>query len=271
MMKRAALLIVLVAGSAAAGCSREVRHDGPPGGELPDARAALVSAVGAAIGLDAGLSTLLFSEHDADVSGLVGGRVRAVRAELGDAVRAGDILAVLEDDREAAQLASATATLELARAQHDRAVELRQADLATEADLEIARYRLHAAEAALREAQVALEHTRIRAPFAGAISHRAVRFGQTVRAGDVLFRVTALRPLRAQVRVPERDAVGLRRGQALSLRGLSGEEIGATIARVAPAVDPVSGTIELLVDVPDPGALRPGSAVTVVLTRAASQ
>ena len=213
--------------------------------------------------------TVLYSERDVEVTARMRGVVRAQLAELGDAVAQGAILAMLEDERETASLHSAQAALELARNERIRAIQLRKSEMITQAELDGAVYREKAADAAVRDALVRLGYTRVRAPFAGSVTQRMVRAGQTVNEGDPLFRVTAPRPLRAMLRLPELEARGLAIGQALSLHADDGSAIQTRVARISPAVDPASGTIEVLLDVPAPASLRPGSTVTLELSRTA--
>jgi multidrug efflux pump subunit AcrA (membrane-fusion protein) len=100
------------------------------------------------------------------------------------------------------------------------------------------------------------------------VTRRHTGMGRPVREGEPLFRVTALQPLKAVARLPERDARGLRRGTVAALLDDAGGEIRAVISRIAPAVEPGSGTVEVLFDVPRPGTLLPGSSATVRLDRA---
>jgi RND family efflux transporter MFP subunit len=188
-----------------------------------------------------------------------------VAVEIGDVARVGQLLATLRDEQEQAALEAAAAALELARLEHERAAQLHERNMVTQAELDQATYRHRAAAAALREAEVRLEYTRIRAPFDGVVTRRFVRVGQSVEAREPIVRVTELRPLRSLLRVAEVEAKSLVPGQVLSLRGLAGEQVEGRISRIAPAVDPLSGTVEVLVEVPDPRGLRPGSTVTFEL------
>jgi RND family efflux transporter MFP subunit len=193
-----------------------------------------------------------------------------IGAELGDQVRAGQELARLEDDEEQAAVAVATAAHDLTRLEYDRAAQLAENGMATRAELETATYRLRAAESALRDAEIRLAYTRVTTPFAGAITRRFVRVGQLVEMGEPLFRTTALSPLRALLRIPELEAQSLATGQPVTFHGVGAQEATGRILRVAPAVDPVSGTVEVLVDVAEPRGMRPGSAVRARLERRAS-
>jgi membrane fusion protein, multidrug efflux system len=251
----------------------------------PDVEAGDVPAEvrGAALGLTAvpppgrvaeaaGYSAVLYSDHDADVAARKDGMLLRLSAELGDAVGAGQSVAQLEDVRERARLAAATAALELVRAEHERAEAMRGAAIISAAEYESVLYRLRTAEAALREAEVELEMTRIAAPFAGVVTRRYSSLGRSVRAGEPLYRITALQPLRAVVRVPEREARLLQVGAGAVLRSDATDPptlVEAAVARISPAVDPGSGTVEVLLVVPQPGPLRPGSTALATFTAAA--
>jgi RND family efflux transporter MFP subunit len=208
-------------------------------------------------------TAVLFSDLDAEVGARIAGVVLQVAVDLGDAVREGDVLLVLDDTGERARVAAATAAHDLARTEFRRAEELVQKGFLTQAQLDEATFRLRSTEAALRVAEIALEHTRVIAPFTGVITRRMAGRGRPVREGEALFRVTALQPLRASVRVPERDAYGLSPGAAAVLLAGDGSRIDARLQRISPATDPQSGTVEVLLEVRHPGPLRPGSSAIV--------
>ena len=213
------------------------------------------------------LPALVYSDLDAEITARAAGVISRVAAELGDAVRARQVLAVLEDARETARLEAARAAVERARAEHARVESMHKSNVITQADLDEARYQLSTAEAALRIAEVDLEHTRVLAPFAGVVTRRYAGQGRPVVEGEPLFRVTALQPLRALARLPEREARGLRRGTVGLLVADDGVEVEATVIRIAPAVDPGSGTVEVLFSIPRPGPFLPGSSATLRLAR----
>jgi RND family efflux transporter MFP subunit len=281
----AVLLVILVP---LAGCSREIDVEPvvssallatPPVADLAPPPAAAPGARTEASPEERGpewrasrspgeLSSVLYSEHDAEITTRGSGVVASIAVELGDPVRAGQLLAVLRDEAEQAAVEAAQAALDLALLEHERSSRLLEQSLITRAEVDQTAFRLRSAEASVREARVRLEYTRVRAPFDGAVTRRFVRVGQSVEEGDPLVRVTALQPLRVLVRVPELASLNLAPGQAVSLRSLSNSSIQGRIARVAPAVDPVSGTVEVLISIANPGGLRPGSTVAVELPSA---
>jgi RND family efflux transporter MFP subunit len=272
----AALALLLLASG---GCSREVRADLDALPEsittrlsaadpAPDPAPAATSSWAPAPADDRlTLTSVLYSENDSDVGARSAGVVQRYLVDLGDRVEAGQLLAVLQDEREIAAVSAARAAQELAELEHERARRLMEENVITRAEMDQAVYRLRATQAAAEEAAVRLEYTRIRAPFDGVVTRRYIRVGQGVEERAPLFRVTALRPLRALLRVPEVDAVRVAPGQAIRLRDLEGAEVIGAVARISPAIDPASGTVEVLVEIADPGRLRPGSAVSVDLSR----
>jgi RND family efflux transporter MFP subunit len=208
------------------------------------------------------VSSVLYSERDAEVAARVHGVLEAIYVELGDRVAAGQLLARLHDEEERANVEYARVAVDLAALEHERATRLAELQVIAPVEMEEAEYRLRAARARLQESEVRLEFTEVRAPFAAVVTRRYVREAQALERGDPLFRVTTLRPLRAVARVLELDAQALRPGQSVLLRGLDGRHGEGVIARIAPAVEAASGTIEVLIDVPDPAGLPPGAAVT---------
>jgi hypothetical protein len=95
------------------------------------------------------------------------------------------------------------------------------------------------------------------------VTGRTARVGRLVSAGDSLFRLTALSPVLAAVRVPEASAFGIRVGAEAEVRGPRGERAAARVVRASPAIDPASGTREVVLQLVRGDRLPPGSSVTV--------
>ncbi len=105
-----------------------------------------------------------------------------------------------------------------------------------------------------------LVDTVVAAPFKGQIQNRDVAVGTYVQPGQTLFTLTRLSPIRFRGAVPERYAHQLKVGQEVRLRiDLSQQEFVVKIARVSPALDPLSRslTFEALIENADQ-SLRSG-------------
>jgi hypothetical protein len=91
------------------------------------------------------------------------------------------------------------------------------------------------------------------------------RVQRLVSPGDSLFRVTALAPVLAAVRVPEAAAAGLRVGAPARVLTAGGGSGSGRIVRASPVLDAASGTREIIVQLAPGGPVTPGSSVTVQL------
>lgn len=226
----------------------------------PPAGSAIADTVTVAVPL--ALPAQLYVEHDAVVYARSTGLIQSVDADLGAPVRAGSLLAQLEDTQQTIRLARMQDSLDMLSRAAARVRELAGRGGATPADSEQAESELHQAQLNVRQAERDLNLTRVVAPFAGVVSARFARPGRLASPGDSLFRVTALGPLLAAVQVPEADAGALRVGSPVEIVAGSSVAPGRVI-RAAPVVDAASGTRRYIVRVVQKPGLLPGAAVTV--------
>jgi RND family efflux transporter MFP subunit len=240
----------------------------------------------------------LVVDRQANVVAERDGRVVEVSAEIADHVAKGQVLALL-DSRELAALRAAAAervvslkaeVREWKAEQEVDAADLRRADIMRadsimdQEDWEHVKYKLQetiaevarfeadesVAEFQLRALDVQMERSRITAPFAGVVGRRSVDVGQEVRNGDVLFWVTAERPLHILFTIPESELRFFHNGTRLELTTSVYPEIHqtATVRRVSPVVDPSSGSIEVIGDLDRPSPLlKPGMSMQIHLDR----
>lgn len=196
----------------------------------------------------------------------VGGIVARVTVDAGDAVRAGQVLAVLdlrEIDavRAKAQVAVDKATRDLARLR-----TLFADSVVTRAQLQDAESALAAAEADLAAASVNREYALITAPGAGRVLRRTANVGTLVAPGQEVVRVANdTRGRVVRLGVSDRDAVRLRPGQRAEVRfdALPERVFDGRVALVGAATDLRSGTVPVEVAVPGAEALPSGAVATV--------
>lgn len=211
------------------------------------------------------LPSQLYVEHDAAVLARSSGMVQAIMADIGTTVAAGQELARLESVDQEIALAQAKEKLARTKQTLDRQRALTTAGVVTQADSEQVEFEYREAELALRKAQRDFDLTRITAPFGGVVTSRAARVQRMVNPGDSLFRVTALSPILAAVRVPETGATGLKVGAQAEVLASGGMSAHARVIRASPVLDAASGTRELVLEIQSGSRLRPGGAVTVQL------
>jgi RND family efflux transporter MFP subunit len=212
------------------------------------------------------LPSQLYVEHDATIYARSAGIVESVLVDLGAQAAAGQPLARLESADQRIALDQARDKFNNSRQVVERQRALKTAGIITQADSERVEYEHRAAILELRKAQRDYDLTRIVAPFAGLVTGRTVRVGRLVGPGDSLFRLTALRPILAAVRVPEASAAGISVGTEAEVVGLDGAKAHARVIRASPILDAGSGTREMILQLtPAARRLAPGSSVTVRL------
>ena len=239
----------------------------------------------------------LVVEQQSDVVAERDGRVTAVKVDIGDHVRRGQLLALLDDRaleaaraEKAAKIASLRAQIQSWEAeQKSNQADLRRADAMraekildeedwehvqyklTETIAQVARYKADelAAEAELHSAEVELTQSRVTAPFDGVIGRRSIHEAQGVKKGDPLFWVTAQAPLRILFTVPESAMASFPRGARLELTTADYPHLKqpASVSRVSPVVDPASGSIEVIGSLERSSPLlKPGMSMQVKLS-----
>ncbi len=203
----------------------------------------------------------LETESDAMVISKTAGVVEKIFVEEGQLVRAGDLLAQLEDEKETFKLEQAQATLNQLEGDYQRNKELFAKNLVSAEIYERSRYAYEAQLATYKLAKLERDYTSIRAPFDGIIAERSIKVGTMVQVNDQVFRVVDYGRLKAILHVPEIELAQLRVGQQakLTVDALPDEHFAGRLDLISPIVDPATGTVKVTVEI-DQGrqVLRPG-------------
>jgi cobalt-zinc-cadmium efflux system membrane fusion protein len=206
------------------------------------------------------------------ISSPLQGRVVEVRAHLGDRVKAGDVLLVVDSPdiaqayseyvKEDSDLQYATRSHELAKDLYENKAlplkDLKQAEnelVKARAEFRRAKERLLSLRIPAEELTKPLDKQKItsrfemKSPLAGVVVERAVTPGQSVGgdAGQVLFTVADLDMLQVVADVYERDLALVKEGQyaKVNVEAYPGVDFPATVAAIGDVVDPASRTIKL--------------------------
>ncbi len=196
------------------------------------------------------------------------GTVLEVKVELGETVKAGQLLARIEDRAARDAFHSAQSALRasshevtLAQRQLERTERLVKAGALAERELETAQLEASAVEARrdqaraqLAQARTQLDATTVTAPMDGVVSERAVNAGDVVSPGAPLFTVIDPSSMRLTAAAPS-EAIGrlaVGRPVSFTVRGYGDQRFTGTIEHISPAVDPVTRQLTVLVDIPNP-------------------
>ncbi len=209
-------------------------------------------------------SATLRADRQATVIARTRGVVERLAVEEGDKVASGQPLASLENEEQRIAAARARSTEEKARRDFERLSGLQEQGLVSVDEYEASRQAAEDASHALELAELELSRTVIRAPIAGTVVTRHLDVGATVSDGTPVYDLADIDPLYADVNIPERHVTSLRPGQEVRLTAdATGTVANALIERIAPAVDPATGTVKVTVAVTGDSGLRPGAFVRV--------
>ena len=203
----------------------------------------------------------LVADHEAQVASKATGVLIKVLVEEGQTVQQGQLLAELDNSSATASVAQAEAQMNKADATFAYAEQSIKKQLISKREYDQANFDMQTQKAALQTARLQLAYTRITAPVSGVIAERAVKVGNLIQVNQNLFRIVGMDPLQAVLNVPERQLGILKAHQAVQLEAdaLPGKRFTGNILRIAPVVDPASGTFRVTCEFHDKtGALKPG-------------
>ncbi len=241
---------------------------GPPGGGR--SAAVPVEVVEIATGpIAAFIETngALEAEREVDIVARIGGPITEILTEEGEMVRAGEPIARIDDTEARAQVEIARVALEQAEVAWKRAEASFEQQVVSQEVYDSALSAFESARAQLQGNQIQYSWTQIEAPFDGLIIERAIKFGETVTAGQRLFRISDFDPLLCHIAVPERDMTRVAPGQAarIEVEAYPDEEFRGRVLRVSPVVDPATGTVRVTLEVDRERRLSPGMFANVRL------
>lgn len=206
------------------------------------------------------------------------GRIVRLTADVGERVRDGQALAVLESP-EVGQVRAeehrAEALVKIARENYDRERRLEQQGISSRKELLDAEAELRRAEADLLSARETLRalgagngeggRFALTAPFAGAVVARDASLGEMASPADQLFTIANLDRLWIELDVYERDLARIARGQRVDVTTAAypNRAFPGTIVYVGDILDPQKRTVRARVEIPNADrALRPGMFAT---------
>jgi RND family efflux transporter MFP subunit len=247
-------------------------HSQAPG--VPVAEVA-VRPVGAGMALDGTLQAVKQSTLSAQASG----RIAQLNVKAGDQIRAGQVLAVIDDRvtqagvaQAQAGVAQAEAQLHNAEAQVQRTRDLRAQGFISQAALDTAEAQFRAAQAGAAQARagatqssLAQGFTRLTAPYDGYVLSTHAQAGDLAAPGVPVLTVYAPQPLRAVVHVPASRAALAQDAKRIEVQLPNGQWVAPASRTRLPAADPVSQTIEWRLDLSAQDAAQqvPGQQVQV--------
>lgn len=190
--------------------------------------------------------------QQATVSAQVSGRILQINFDVDDYVKKGQVLIRLRDKQQRAALDAAKARFDEAQREYQRVKKVYAKKLVAKAALDRAEAQLKATRAAVEQAQEALDHTVIRAPYSGIVVKRLVEVGETARPGQPLMTGLSLEKLRATVDLPQSLIYAVRQHQEAYVWVGENREtrVKSDSLTISPFADPQSHTFLVRVNLP---------------------
>jgi len=216
--------------------------------------------------------------------------VAAARARVGLPLEGNDDAI---DTKDSSGVKEARAQLEEQQKNRDRILKLNEQKILSQSELETAESAFQVAvnkyedalqEANSRKAMLAqrraelniaeqqLADTQVRASFDGVVQERKASPGEYLMEGALIATLVRIDPIRLRLEVPERDAMGIRRGQKVRFHvdGDDNAYVGE-IDRLSPAISQDNRMLQIEADIANDGRLRPGSFVRAEILTANAQ
>ena len=218
--------------------------------------------------------------YESQLAFQVAGKINARMVNVGDSVRAGQVLLALDPkdvnqsvEATAAQLASARASYKLAADNAARYSSLYAQGAVSEAVRDQYQTQLEAASAALRQAQAQanvssnqLGYTQLVSDTDGVVTALNAEVGQVVAAGTPIATVVRSGEREVHISVPVGASLSVGQKAQISFWALPGVEAAGFVREIASMADPVTRTYKVCVAVPDlPAAAKLGMTAKVSL------
>jgi membrane fusion protein (multidrug efflux system) len=191
-----------------------------------------------------------------------GGMLMQMRKDIGDNVKQGESLAVLENPALQQQQLKWQAETEAKKANYERlnSVYENTPALTNIQMVENAEAEYLSAKANLNAINNRIGFLTLEAPFSGIITKRFVDKGAMIQSGlsqsnpQALFELQEINPIRLTIPVPESDAVSIEKGMEVevTLPELSGKSFMAKVSRTSKVLDPLSKTMQVEIDLKNP-------------------
>jgi membrane fusion protein (multidrug efflux system) len=208
----------------------------------------------------------------ATISSELPGTVAEVGFESGAVVKKGALLVRFDTSAEEAQLRSADADTELAKADLERARDLATRKVISKAELDTAESKFKQKTAMTENMRAIIAKKTMQAPFDGITGIRMVNIGQMVKAGDQIVPLQSLDPVYVDFALPQQRLADLSTGLEVNMHtdAFPGRVFRGTLTAINSAVDVATRNVTLQATFPNSDhKLRPGmfAKVDVVLPR----
>lgn len=211
----------------------------------------------------------ILPERAVGIYARVGGNLERILVQVGDRVRAGQLLAQIDTSELHQNSVQAFATYQNNKILYERKQELAAKNLISSQEIDNARAAMEVSLATYESARLRLSFASITAPFGGIITDRYFDTGALVNANNaLLFKLIDIETVKVVVDVQEKDVPKVRKGipALISLDAYPGEVFEGVLKRLSESLDVKTRTMSVEVEVPNhDNRLKPGMFGTVMI------
>jgi membrane fusion protein (multidrug efflux system) len=200
------------------------------------------------------------------VSTELGGVVAEIDFQNGGVAKKGDVLVRLDSSAEEAQLRTAEADLELAKANLERERGLAARKVVSQQEFDAAQSTFGQKQGAVDNMRAFITKKEVRAPFDGMLGIRQVNVGQMINSGQQVVQLTALDRVYVDFALPQQNLPKLGTGYEARVHAdaLPSHEFKGKVTAINSMVDAVTRNIGVQATLENPDhELRPGMFVKV--------
>ena len=231
------------------------------------------------------LMGLIYSKSSPSLAVEVSGRVVKIIADVGDEVKAGDILAKIDSEKYNLQFSQAKAEIaRLSALLVNKELDLQRAEKLfkdnlvseekmerTKAEFNALKEQMNAADAQLRNANRLIEETNIKAPIESEVAIKHIDAGDYVQPGMVVYELVDTKNLKVDLSFPEYLSPKLKKGLEVRITSPTNpdEIVISKIKDIKPNIDSRNKSLTTIIDFENPGTWLPGasSRATVVFSK----
>lgn len=180
-----------------------------------------------------------------------GGTLAEVRADKGDIVAAGDVIAVITAAARDDSLRQAEAALEAARVELEATTKLVEEGFAARNSLVTVQSAYETAAAGLEQAREQISDLDVKSTLSGIVENRIAQIGGFVGSGDPVMAITSLDPMIVSADAGERQVAEFAIGQAATVELATGQVVEAKISYISPFADAATRTFEIEAEAPN--------------------
>jgi len=210
------------------------------------------------------------ANESVNITANVSEKIEEIHFEDGQAVKAGEILVVLNQAEEQANLKQAQAVRGERKLALDRLQQLDERKLAAPDEIDRTRLELAQADASITAIRARISDRVIRAPFDGVVGLRDISVGALVESGDLIAALDDTSQIKLDFSVPAMLLAELKPGLKIKAyaAALGNKEYRGEVKSIDSRVDPVTRSVQVRAILQNPdGSILPGILMQVDLLR----